>query len=269
MRPERTLKSVSMAALVVIFSLVGVLDACAHFGMIIPDEDIVESQDGSNLGINIMFAHPFEGMSMEMAKPAKFGVLTSGNKEDLTDTLKLSEIRMHADDKPFKAWKADYRIKGPGDHIFYVEPAPYWEPAEDCYIVHYTKVIVDAYGKEDAWDSEIGLKTEIIPLTRPYGLYAGNTFQGIVKVNGKAAPYSEVEIEYYNEQGEYTAPKAPFVTQVVKCDAEGKFTYTMPVSGWWGFAALNEDDDRTIEFEGEQKAVEIGAVLWVRTRNME
>jgi len=47
----------------------------------------------------------------------------------------------------------------PGDYQFYVEPAPYREPAEDSYIVHYTKVIVNGFGKEEAWDREIGLKT--------------------------------------------------------------------------------------------------------------
>ncbi|MCK5014003.1 MAG: DUF4198 domain-containing protein, partial [Candidatus Omnitrophica bacterium] len=117
------------------------------------------------------------------------------------------------------------------------------------------------------WDDEIGLKTEIVPLTRPFGIYAGNVFQGIVKVNGKPAPFSEVEVEHYNEKGIYSAPKGSFVTQVVKCDGNGVFTYAVPKAGWWGFAALNEDD-KTIKHGEEEKSIEIGAVLWIKAREI-
>ena len=250
-----------------IFSLLYSLNCFAHFGMIIPSDDIVENHQEAALDIKVMFAHPFEGVSMNIEKPVKFGVMVNGQKEDLLESLKPYEFMLHADEKKFKGWRAGYQIERPGDYIFYVEPFPYWEPAEDCYIIHYTKVIVDAFGKEEGWDEEAGLKTEIVPLTRPFGIYTGNVFQGIVKVNGRPAPYSEVEIEHFNESGKYTAPKGSFVTQVVKCDANGVFTYAIPVQGWWGFAALNEDD-RTMRHDDEEKPIEIGAVLWIRASDM-
>ncbi len=37
--------------------------------------------------------------------------------------------------------------------------------------------------------------------------------------------------------------------------------------GWWGFAALT-DADFTISHEGAEKAVEIGAVIWVKFHEM-
>ena len=120
---------------------------------------------------------------------------------------------------------------------------------------------------EEGWDEEVGLKTEIIPLTRPYGLWTGNVFQGIVKVNGKPVPYAEVEVEYYNQKGKVRWPADPMITQVVKADKSGVFTYAMPRAGWWGFAALNEDK-RKIKYKGEDKSVEIGAVLWIKTHDM-
>lgn len=261
-------KKVVVSLLVlVIFGLAGAVNGYAHFGMVIPSEDIVENQKESNLGIKVMFAHPFEGASMDMEKPAFFGVYVDGKKENLLDTLKPLDIRLYSDEKPFMAWQAKYRIKRPGDYIFYVEPKPYWEPAEDCYIIHYTKVIVDAFGKEEGWDEEVGLKTEIVPLTRPFGIYSGNVFQGVVKVNGKPVPFSEVEIEHFNEKGIYSAPKGSFVTQVVKCDENGVFTYAIPKAGWWGFAALNEDE-KTIKHGDEEKSIEIGAVLWIKAYEM-
>jgi nickel transport protein len=253
---------------VCVVSVLTAIPAEAHFGMIIPDKDIVEEGKDTEIDIKIMFVHPFEGVSMNMEKPVQCGVIVNGNKEDLLPEIIPYDVKLYGDVKSFQGWQTEYKIKRPGDYLFFVEPAPYWEPVEDCYIVHYTKVIVDAFGWEEGWDTEIGLKTEIVPLTRPFGIYAGNVFQGIVKVNGVKVPNSEVEVEYYNESGEYTAPKGSFVTQVIKCDSNGVFTYAIPKAGWWGFAALNEAED-TIEYEGEQKPVEIGAVLWLKAYDME
>jgi cobalt/nickel transport protein len=233
----------------------------AHFGVIIPSDDIVSKEDKKEITLQIKFMHPFEGHYMNMEMPKAFGVMVDGNKHDLLQTLKKNVV------KGSTTWEASYKIKQPGDHVFFVEPAPYWEPAEESFIIHYTKVIVNAFGKEEGWDSEVGLKTEIVPLTRPYGLWAGNVFQGIVKVDSKPVPYAEVEVEYYNEGGRVKAPDETYITQVVKADANGVFSYAMPKAGWWGFAALNTADFK-LKHEGKEYPVEIGAVLWVKTREM-
>jgi len=104
-------------------------------------------------------------------------------------------------------------------------------------------------------------------LSRPYGLWTGNVFQGIVKVDGKPVPFTEVEVEYYNQGDKIELPAEPMITQVVKADENGIFTYAMPKAGWWGFAALNEDEKK-IKYNGEEKSIEIGAVLWVKTYDM-
>ena len=148
-----------------------------------------------------------------------------------------------------------------------MEPQPYWEAGEDCYIVHYTKVVVAAFGDDEGWEEEIGLKTEIIPLSRPYGLYAGNIFQGIIKLDGKPAPFAEVEIEHYNKDGKYTAPTDYMITQTIRADANGVFTYAAPRAGWWGFAALSTSDTKK-DHSGEKKDVELGAIIWVHFHEM-
>ncbi|MBI5787765.1 MAG: DUF4198 domain-containing protein [Candidatus Schekmanbacteria bacterium] len=239
--------------------------AYAHFGTLTPSDDIVTQEDSKDVKIAVKFIHPMEGHYMEMVKPKQFGVLYKGKKEDLLPALKDKKINQ------FTTWETVYKIKRPGDYTFYVEPTPYWEPAEDCYIIHYTKVCVAALGLEEGWGNEVGLETEIVPLTRPYGFWTGNVFTGIVKLKGKAVPYAEVEVEYLNESPEnpkqVIAPADPYVTQVVKADANGVFTYAMPRAGWWGFAALNEASWK-IKHDGQDKQVEIGAVYWVRTRDM-
>lgn len=235
--------------------------AWAHFGMVIPSDDIISKQDKKEVTLKVQFIHPFEGHYMDMEKPKTFGVLSGERKEDLLNSLKKKVVKGHT------TWEALYKIRQPGDHIFFVEPSPYWEPAEETFIIHYTKVVVNALGLEEGWDTEIGLKTEIIPLTRPYGLWSGNVFQGIVKVDGKPVPYAKVEVEYYNEDGKIKSPADPYITQVIKADGNGIFTYAMPKAGWWGFAALNTADYK-IKHDGEEYPVEIGAVIWIKTREM-
>jgi cobalt/nickel transport protein len=254
--PGGLMKQTRRVALAVIFTLMTSGTTLAHFGMLIPSDNMVMQADDRIVTLQLSFSHPMEMIGMELAKPKEFGVFINDKRKNLLDSLTQTNIMGHM------AWKSNVKIKRPGIHSFYMEPQPYWEPAEDCFIIHYTKTVVAAFGDDEKWDQEIGLKTEIVPLSKPFGLYAGNIFQGIVKLNGKAVPFSKVEVEYYNKDQKTTAPSDYMITQTVKADANGLFTYAVPKSGWWGFAALNRADFR-LKNNGQDKDVELGAVLWV------
>ena len=177
------MKKCSMMFTVAVFILVTGLPAWPHFGMLIPSDTMVMQEDSRTVTLTLSFSHPFEMAGMELVKPKAFHVLAVGKKQDLISSLEKTQVMGHS------AWKAAYPVKRPGVYMFYMEPEPYWEPAEDCFIIHYTKTVVTAFGDDDGWDAEIGLKTEIIPLSKPFGLYAGNVFQGIVKLDGQAVPF--------------------------------------------------------------------------------
>lgn len=246
-------------------------EARAHFGTVIPSDDIVTQEDSKTLSIEVKFIHPMEMHYMEMEKPKRFGVFYKGKAQDLLSSLEKAQGKSPDQQESFTFWKTQYPVKRPGDYTFFLEPTPYWEPAEDKFIVHYTKVCVNALGLEEGWDDEVGLEMEIVPRTRPYGLWTGNVFTGQVLHKGKPVSDAEVEVEYLNESPEnkavVKAPSDPFVTQVVKADKRGIFTYAMPRAGWWGFAAL-EDADWKLKKDGKSKEVEIGAVYWVHTVDM-
>ena len=238
------------------------LTASAHFQELIPSHDLVSSPEQSQLNLNLLFTHPMsQGPAMNMAAPAQFGVLGPLGKTDLLSQLKPQT------EQGVQAFTAQYDVQRPGDYIFYLEPAPYWEPAEGKMIVHYTKVVVDAYGMEDNWDAMVGFPVEIEPLTRPFGLWTGNLFQGVVKKAGKPVPFAEVEVEWIND-GSVTAPADAYITQVIKADANGTFSYVMPKAGWWGFAALLDGDQPMQNPEGQSVPVEQGGLIWVYTRDM-
>ncbi|MGA2035341.1 MAG: DUF4198 domain-containing protein, partial [Thermoguttaceae bacterium] len=228
-----------------------------------PAADVIGADDAKTVRLDLVFTHPMEqGPVLEMRRPRQFGVLVHGQKRDLLPELRATKT----DGKTSFACTA--RVAAPGDYVFFVEPAPYWEPAEAKWIVHYTKVVVDVLGEQKGWDAMVGFPVEIEPLVRPYGLWTGNIFRGIVKRNGKAVPFATIEVEYENRGRQVKIPNDALITQVVKADGQGVFAYSMPRAGWWGFAALVEGD-KTPGPDGQLADVELGGLMWVRTVDME
>jgi len=125
----------------------------AHFGMVIPSDNMVMQDDKKRIEIHLSFSHPFEMAGMPLEKPNKFFAVKNGVKSNLKKKLKKIKIMGN------RAWKAKYHVKRPGAYTFIMEPVPYWEPAEDCYIIHYTKTVIAAFGDDEGWEREVALKT--------------------------------------------------------------------------------------------------------------
>ena len=235
----------------IIFLILTTLYANAHFLTFMANTDNIFNQKQTKVNFDISFVHPFEQTGMVMEKPEVF-VNSKNNKLNLIQTIKFNQ----------KAWSSSYEIKTPGVYKFFVQPQPYFEPSEEKFIFHVPKLIISSFGLEDGWDEPIGLKYEIIPLIKPFGLYAGNLFQGKVLHDGKAASNTEVEVELYNEFG-LKAPTDSHITQVVKTDDNGVFSFVMNHKGWWGFAALIEEGELKYT-DGKNYPVENGALIWVK-----
>lgn len=238
--------------------------AMAHFQVLVPSEDTVSAEGDRTITLDIRFTHPMaRGPLMNMTEGAKLGVKVRGAVTDLTGTLVPRTVEGHA------AYTAEYTLQRPGAHIFHLEPAPYWEAGEKSYLVHYTKVVVDAFGAWGGWDDAVGFPVEIIPLSRPYGLWTGNVFRAVVTHDGKPVPHAHIEVEYLNDSGEITPPAPAFETQVLKADENGIFVYGLPKAGWWGFAALVDTEQTMTGPDGEQVDVETGGLLWVRATDID
>ncbi len=237
--------------------------AAAHFGMVLPSKAVVSEGKDASLTLALQFWHPFENVGMNLARPAAFTLYRDGKTVDLLPALKAQKVR------GFDTWSAPYKVERPGLYSFVMTPAPYWEPAEDCFIIHYTKVMVPAFGDDAGWDVPLGLPVEIVPLSKPFAQYAGNLFQGRVLMNGKPVPGAEVEVEFYpGDKSKGVAPNELMVTQTIRADDAGIFSYAAPCPGWWGFAALQESPDK-MNHEGTPKNVELGGVIWVHFEAMQ
>jgi cobalt/nickel transport protein len=272
----RRIAFVSLLQLILV--MVISMPAFAHFQMIYTQESALDK--GKEIDLKLIFTHPFEaGHTMDIGKdedgeihpPKAFGVMRKGKKKDLLETLK--PIMFKSLSNKGRAFEAAYKLRGMGDYVFYFDPAPYYEGSEDIYIEHVTKVIVNVAGAPTDWDAEVGLPVEIVPLDKPYALWTGNVFRGVVKCNGRPVPDIEIEVEYMNhdisgnafvEEGKVEAPQDAFITQTIKADSNGVFTYAIPKAGWWGFAALGAGGDRT--YKG--KELSLDAVIWVQAKDM-
>lgn len=247
----------------VFLALVGVLlvsaAAQAHFLVLKPSTDIVGGKSRV-IKLEAKFTHPMEGGPNMPFTIIDSGAVINGKKYKL-EWKKIMIPAMKGSHKKVPMYEASFKVKRPGVYQFYVNPEAYFEPAEEKFIKQITKVCVEAFGLEEGWDKRLGLQAEIVPLTKPFALWEGNTFRGRVFINGKPAANIEVEVEYLNTKG-VKPPADPFVTQVVKTDKEGYFEYTIPWAGWWGFSALGDGGMK--EYKGKRYPVELDAVIWVK-----
>lgn len=237
----------------------------AAHGLIIPSDDIVGPGENPTLAVQVKLYDPVEYRALAMAKPQRFGVQHLGEPTELLAALKPVQEQDPA------AWTAPFAIKRPGDYTFFTETTPRWNALDDQFIVHLAKVCVNAFGLEEGWDEPVGLEVEIVPLSRPYGLWAGNLFSGQVLLNGDPAPYVLIEVAWLGETFDGAAPIAQtapaYRLQKIRADANGIFHYAMPRAGWWGFAATL-DADWTIQKDGAEKPVSLVASYWVLSRDM-
>lgn len=254
--------------------------AFAHFQMVYTPDTALEK--GKTIELRHVFTHPFaDEHTMDMGKQhdsqdlmpvVDFFVKNKETKTDLKDTLKSIVFKGNANSG--KAYASQYKANKMGDHVFVLTPAPYFEEGEDIYIQQITKMVVNVAGTPTNWDEELGLKAEIVPLTKPYSIWEGGSFTGIVKSNGQVVPYAEIEVEYLNRdvnvktnstgKSRVKAPQDSFVTMTIKANKDGEFTFAIPKAGFWGFAALGVGADK--EYKGKELSQD--AVIWVEAKPM-
>lgn len=283
-------KTFAFVLLVVVSLAMGAGQSLAHFQMIYTPKSALTTDEPGKINLLLVFTHPFEaGHTMDMGAdesgkvdpPAAFGVMSFDKKAD-----KLVKVDLAKDLKPLeftsltnkgKAYARDYKLAGIGDFVFYLDPAPYYDKTEDQYMRQITKVIVNRGGAPGAWDKPVGLDAEIVPLDKPYALWTGNVFRGVVmKKQGEKmvpVPNAEIEVEYLNhaikgnafgKEAKVKAPQDAFVTQTIKANAQGEFAYAIFKAGWWGFAALGAGG----EPKHQGKTLSVDAVIWVQAQDM-
>lgn len=245
--------------------------AQAHFQMLYTPEAMLE-QPGE-ITLALIFGHPMEnGHVMDMDPPEAFFVVFRGEKTDLLGSL--TPVKWSGTgDQPADAYSARYTIRRNGDYLFALTPAPYLETAEDIYIQQIAKAVVNKGVMPTGWNEPLGLPTEIVPMNKPYQVFANSTFTGQLLSEGEPAAGVECEIEYINSDidmdghafGKETHGPVPEAAIVAITDANGMFTFGIPRPGVWGFACLGAGPVK----EHEGKELSQDAVLWINARSLD
>lgn len=241
----------------------------AHFQMLYTPESQLEKP--ATIDMKLVFGHPMEnGHTMNMGKPESFFLQFKDKKTDLLDQLK--KITWSGHDNKADAYQLEHKIRRNGDYIFALTPAPYYEKGEDIYIQQITKRYINKGGLPTGWEQPLGLKTEIVPLNKPYQVFAGSTFTGQLLAEGKPVSGAECEIEFINTNvdtkanafGKDTYREAPASAIVAITDDNGMFTFGVPKAGKWGFACLGSGPDK--EYKGKELSQD--AVLWIEAQDL-
>ena len=251
-------------------ALLAATSAHAHFQLVYTPD--VNLEKPGEVPLRLLFWHPMDnGHVMDMAEPEAFYMVFRGERTDLMDALE--PITFTGAENKAEAFAATATVRRNGDYVFVVEPEPYYEGSEDIYIQQITKSYLNKGGMPTGWHEPLGLATEIVPLNKPTNVLAGSTFSGVLLAEGEPVADAEIEIEYLtvppelatNGVGEASVPAMPGGTLVAITDGDGRFTFGIPRSGFWGFAALGSGPDT----EHEGKELSQDAVLWVRAYDLQ
>lgn len=207
----------------------------------------------------------------KLLEPKEFYVMHKTIKTDLKDTLKPIEF---TGKNKAKAYTSKYKAKKMGDHLFVMKPAPSYSEIEGVYLQMITKMVVNVAGKPTDWDKELGLEAEIIPLSKPYGVWAGSSFSGMVKASGIPVPFAQIEVELLNYEIDMknyktgkqltNAPQQSFKVIEIKANERGEFTFHIPREGLWSFNAKGVGHNK--KYKGRELSQD--AVFWVEAKSI-
>ena len=235
--------------------------AQAHFLTMFPEQQVIDKGDSKNLHFPVYFTHPMSmGPTMDIVRPT-VGVVMNDKQTDLTDSLIAKPYGTAA------GWALNYPLRRPGTYTFFANQQPYIDETENVAISQSAKVIVDAFAAGGDWQVQLNTPVEIMPLTRPYALWTNSVFTGKVLVNGQSLAGVDIEVEYYNKQG-IPVPSDAYLTQQAVTNAAGEFTVSLPKEGWWGIAALVEDE-QPISVDGKTYPHERAGVMWLQVQDID
>jgi len=248
----------------VVLMLLAAHPACAElFTILRADPPLVSDPKSKELHVSIAFGHPFEQTATDMDLVQMFTAIKysakgeeQGTRREFLDILKATKYLKK------NAWTATIPLPDPGLYQIVVETRPYWEETQGVFLQQFAQTFVPVRGYEYGWELPVGLKLEILPLTRPFGLIAPALFTGRVLLDGKNLPDTPIRIEYLNED-KRTVPSTYHQTQRTITDEHGVFSFVCPHPGWWGFAAVTKGDDPLKGPDGQAKATELSGVLWL------
>ncbi len=210
---------------------------------------------------------PFQGIVRDLLPPKAFMALPNGKKEPVA--LSIVNVKDYATGKERRGYRPHYTPTQKGDYYLCLVSQPAFVQEVGEVWQEFTKVPLHV-AVETSWPKPVGLKAEIIPLTRPYGLEAGAVFRGQVLYQGKPVKDALVQFTYYHG---YFLPQKDLPKQQggdtdlarmypsVRTDTEGLFTVYLNKAGWWLISARLPQGYTTLG--GQRFPLILRASIWL------
>lgn len=244
--------------------------AQAQYAALLPDLPTREKSVGHNakqMDVLVALVDPFTQRATDMELPQMLAVLrhtVRDNASKGSDNIQREELLGDLEEIRYqgkKAWAAHVALSAPGLYQIITETRPRWDEARGVFEQQFVKTVLPVFGLERGWDALAGLKFEIAPLTRPFGLMAPALMTARVLLSGAPLAGGMVRIARLNTE-KRGLPGEWHTVQTAKTNASGEFSFVCPLPGWWAFMAVTPGDALKGP-DGHPKPLEMGAVLWV------
>jgi cobalt/nickel transport protein len=235
-----------------------VATASAHFNMLLPPT--ASARKGEALTLTYQWGHPFEHQLFDAPHPQSLIVLApDGKKTELRD--KLERIARKSEGKQVQAYRLRFTPELRGDYVFVLQTPPIWMEEDEEFLQDRVKVVLHVQVQK-GWDAALQ-EFEFLPLTRPYGLFAGTVFQARMPrpQAGAVEQTGLVEIERYNPEPPKKLPPDEQITRTVKLDPNGVATTTLDEPGWWSLTISQANGTRLRN--GKAYPLRRRSTLWV------
>jgi cobalt/nickel transport protein len=241
----------------------------AHYNILLPNSP--STKKGEKVTFTHLWGHPFEHEISDAPAPRQvFAITPDGQRLDLTKGAQTIKVP-GADGKEVNANRFDFVPEMRGDYTFVLVTAPAWMEDQKESVEDVVKVVLHVQTQK-GWGAYLNEPTELVPITRPYGLLPGMVFQAralfplppeFAKGKERSQPLAGalVEFERYNDKPTKEGPEDELMTFRTQTDSQGVLTGALPEPGWWGITVSREAG--TFKAKGELFPLKQRLTLWV------
>jgi hypothetical protein len=226
--------------------------------------DVLNIEEETDLLITMM--HPFNQTCLAMDMPELFAVLRYDNATPAVNGILRGERRdllgdveeiLYLDQK---AWGANVALQKPGLYQFIIDARPWWDAPRGRFIQHFVKTMLPVHGVERGWDTPVGQRLEIQPLTRPFGLTAPVLFSGRALLNGR--PLQDAAVRLVRINTDKSIAPTPWHEELAGItDMSGQFSFIANQPGWW-CCTVQTAADPLVGPDGSPRRLELSALFW-------
>ncbi len=248
--------------------------ATAHYNILLPSTAFAKK--GEKVTFTHFWGHPYEHELGSVPAIRQLYVITpEGQRVDLTKQVETIKVA-GAEGKEVAAHRFTYTPEKRGDYTFVLFTAPaFLEDLKES-VVDVVKVVLHVQTQK-GWGAVSGEPAELVPVTRPYGLFPGMVFQArammplnpdVAKDKGTKSqplPGAIVEIERYNAKPTKPNEDDELITFRTQTDALGMLTCTLPDPGWWAVTVTRPAGN--YEVNGKEYPIKQRMTIWVHVHD--